>query len=140
MSGELFGASGKLNLTIAASPTASTPPAPAHSVAAPRAVHVGVLTPQLIREPFAGVLMASYRRAREITRASRSNFYYSLLALPRPLFRDMCALYAFMRVSDDLGDDPQRSLAERASALAQWRVDIDHALEGSEFRHPVLPA
>jgi phytoene synthase len=84
--------------------------------------------------------MASYRRAREITQASRSNFYYSLLALPRPLFRDMCALYAFMRVSDDLGDDANRSLAERANSLSKWRVDIDHALEGTDFRHPVLPA
>jgi 15-cis-phytoene synthase len=139
MSGGFFEASGKLNLAIATTPSAAPPPALASSAAVP-AAHVGVWTPQLIREPFAGVLMASYRRAREITRASRSNFYYSLLALPRPLFRDMCALYAFMRVSDDLGDDANRSLSERAYSLSKWRVDIDHALEGTDFRHPVLPA
>ncbi len=101
---------------------------------------VGTWTPQVIREPFASILRTSYRWARERTQASRSNFYYSLLALPRPLFRDMCALYAFMRVSDDLGDDDRLSLAERSASLAQWRVDVDQALDGAEFRHPALPA
>ncbi len=101
---------------------------------------VGAWTPQVIREPFAGILRDSYRWSRELTQASRSNFYYSLLALPRPLFRDMCALYAFMRVSDDLGDDDHLSLADRGASLAQWRVDVDQALDGAEFRHPALPA
>jgi 15-cis-phytoene synthase len=122
----------------------ATPPAPGPSVAslpAPGGTsEVGVWTPQVIGEPYAGILRNSYRSAREITQASRSNFYYSLLALPRPLFRDMCALYAFMRVSDDLGDDAERSLVERAASLAQWRIDLDQALDGSAFRHPVLPA
>jgi 15-cis-phytoene synthase len=103
-------------------------------------VEVGSWTPQVIREPFAGILRASYRWARECTQASRSNFYYSLLALPRPLFRDMCALYAFMRVSDDLGDDSRFSILERSASLSQWRLDVDQALDGSDFRHPVLPA
>ncbi len=102
--------------------------------------NVGTWTPQVVREPFAGILRTSYRWARELTQASRSNFYYSLLALPRPLFRDMCALYAFMRVSDDLGDDNRLSLAERSALLAQWRVDVDQALDGADFRHPALPA
>jgi phytoene synthase len=111
------------------------------SVAEPSAVELGVWTPpQVIREPFAGVLRASYRCARQITQSSRSSFYFSLRALPRPLFRDMCALYAFMRISDDLGDDSRLSAAERAASLAQWRVDLDQALDGSDFRHPVLPA
>jgi phytoene synthase len=113
---------------------------PAPVVAAQPNVEVGAWTPQVIREPFAGILRASYRWARECTQASRSNFYYSLLALPRPLFRDMCALYAFMRVSDDLGDDSRFSILERSASLAQWRVDVDQALDGSHFRHPVLPA
>jgi 15-cis-phytoene synthase len=113
---------------------------PSPSIAAPSAVEVGAWTPQIVREPFASVLRASYRWARECTQASRSNFYYSLLALPRPLFRDMCALYAFMRVSDDLGDDPGLPIVERAASLGQWRVDVDQALDGTDFRHPILPA
>jgi phytoene synthase len=118
----------------AAQPTLGSP-APAFPV-----VDLRTWTPQAIREPSAAVLAASYRWARDLTRASRSNFYYSLLALPRPLFRDMCALYAFMRVSDDLGDDARVSLAERGVRLAKWRSDLDDALDGAEFRHPVLPA
>jgi 15-cis-phytoene synthase len=110
------------------------------SVAERSAVEVSVWTPRVIREPFAQVLRTSYRTARQITQASRSSFYFSLRTLPRPLFRDMCALYAFMRVSDDLGDDSQLSEAARAAALGQWRVDLDQALDGSEFRHPILPA
>jgi 15-cis-phytoene synthase len=113
---------------------------PFSAIATPPAVDVGVWTPQVVREPSGGILRASYRWARELTQASRSNFYYSLLALPRPLFRDMCALYAFMRVTDDLGDDLRFSLAERRASLAQWRVDVDQALDGSDFRHPALPA
>ncbi|HXY32934.1 MAG TPA: phytoene/squalene synthase family protein [Planctomycetaceae bacterium] len=117
-----------------------TPAQPVRATAQPATVELGAWTPQLIREPFAGMLRASYRWARECTQASRSNFYYSLLALPRPLFRDMCALYAYMRVSDDLGDDWGLSVEDRAASLARWRVDVDQALEGAGFRHPVLPA
>jgi phytoene synthase len=112
----------------------------ARTIAAPPSVELSAWAPQVNRQAFAAVLHASYRWARECTQASRSNFYYSLLALPRTLFRDTCTLYAFMRVSDDLGDDSRLSVAERSSSLAQWRVDLDRALEGSEFRHPVLPA
>jgi 15-cis-phytoene synthase len=152
MLGEFFEAPAKSKVAFApslpkspsgASTPAATvvaiPPAAAPSVPPP-APRVGVWTPAVIRQPFAGVLSESYRCAREMTRASRSTFYYSLLALPRPLFRDMCALYAFMRVSDDLGDDPRLSLAERGASLAKWRADVDQALEGSDFQHPVLPA
>jgi phytoene synthase len=110
------------------------------SVTASPNTEISSWSPQIVGEPFAGVLRASYRWSRECTQASRSNFYYSLLALPRPLFRDMCALYAFMRVSDDLGDDPRFSLEERVASLRQWRVDVDQALDGADFRHPVLPA
>jgi 15-cis-phytoene synthase len=135
----MFGAvfeAGRSSATTSSAAGASVAALPAARASS----EVGVWTPQVIGEPYAGVLRTSYRVARQITQASRSSFYYSLLALPRPLFRDMCALYAFMRVSDDLGDDAERSLAERAASLAQWRVDLDQALDGSAFRHPILPA
>jgi 15-cis-phytoene synthase len=106
------------------------------TIASPFDVELSTWPPELVRE----LLSTSYRWARECTRASRSSFYYSLLALPRPLFRDMCALYAFMRVSDDLGDDSRLGVADRWATMAQWRLDVDQALDGSDFRHPVLPA
>jgi 15-cis-phytoene synthase len=85
-------------------------------------------------------LADSYRWCCRCTRASRSNFYLSFLTLPKNVFRDLCALYAFMRVSDDLGDDATIPLDERAAALGRWRTQIAQALCGGAFEHPALPA
>lgn len=82
----------------------------------------------------------SYAWCRRLTRASRSNFYLSFLTLPRALVRDVCVLYAFMRVTDDLGDDPAKSVGERSAAIDRWREQVAAALDGEGFFHPVLPA
>ena len=50
----------------------------------------------------------------------------------------MDALYAFMRLSDDLADEPGEAAARRA-ALAAWRIGLDAAL-GGHFSHPIHPA
>jgi phytoene synthase len=50
----------------------------------------------------------------------------------------MCALYAFMRIADDLTDCAD-SLEHKRSALARWRADWHAALAG-EDRHPLHPA
>jgi phytoene synthase len=50
----------------------------------------------------------------------------------------MDALYAFLRLTDDLGDEPG-DLATKGRALAAWRDDLRAALAGT-FRHPVFPA
>jgi 15-cis-phytoene synthase len=82
----------------------------------------------------------SYGWCMRLTRASRSSFYYSFFALPRALFRDMCVLYAFMRVSDDLGDDESVPVERRGALLAQWRAAAQRALSGDACEHPLLPA
>ncbi len=46
----------------------------------------------------------------------------------------MCALYAFLRVTDDLADSPGEVEAKRV-ALKQWRDDLRGALVG-RYRHP----
>jgi phytoene synthase len=61
-------------------------------------------------------LEASYRHCRRIARRSASSFYYSFLLLPKPKRMAMCALYAFLRRTDDLGDS-RASAAERREAL-----------------------
>ena len=50
----------------------------------------------------------------------------------------MCALYAFMRVADDLTDGPE-SIAEKRLALTGWRQQLDEALAG-HYHHPLHPA
>lgn len=85
-------------------------------------------------------LLESYAWCHRLTRLSRSSFYLSFYTLPRDLFRDLCVLYAFMRVSDDLGDDATVSLGERSAALNKWRTMLGHALDGKRCEHPVLPA
>jgi phytoene synthase len=50
----------------------------------------------------------------------------------------MCALYAFMRVADDLTDGPE-AVAEKKQALANWRRQLDAALAG-HYHHPLHPA
>ncbi|MGD9857095.1 MAG: phytoene/squalene synthase family protein, partial [Planctomycetaceae bacterium] len=82
----------------------------------------------------------SYRYCQRLARRTGRNFYFSFLPLPRPLFRDMCALYAFMRVTDDLGDDESRSPAQRQAALRSWRGELDAVLAGERPSHPVVAA
>ena len=91
----------------------------------------------------------SYDHCRQLARGTARNFYYSFLALPRDRLPGMCALYAFMRVTDDLGDSDEPQ-AFRAAQLAEWRASLVRACETSQselgqvesrqYDHPVLPA
>lgn len=83
-------------------------------------------------------LSASYRQCQRLARRSASNFFFSFLLLPAPKRAAMCALYAFLRHTDDLGDNPQPASARRA-ALAAWRTSFERAMAG-QFDHPILPA
>lgn len=56
------------------------------------------------------------------------------------MFRDMCALYAFMRTTDDLGDDESLSLAERRQKLSDWRTQLQHGMDENSSRNPVILA
>src|SRR5262249_51895309 len=49
-------------------------------------------------------LAASYQLCEEIARREAANFYPAFRLLPGPQRRAMCALYAFLRIADDLGD------------------------------------
>jgi len=71
------------------------------------------------------VINASYDACRQVARRSGSSFYPSFFGLPREKRRAMDALYAFMRRTDDLADDPQ--VDDAAEALRQWRAALDSA-------------
>ncbi len=74
-------------------------------------------------------LRASYQFCGTLSRKEAKNFYYSFLVLPAPLRRSMCALYAFLRHTDDLADEPALALEQRAR-LDAWRQALDRALAG----------
>jgi phytoene synthase len=81
---------------------------------------------------------SSYVHCRQLTRRTAGNFYYSFLVLPRRKRWAMCALYAFARLTDDLGDNSLPA-TDRRQDLAGWRRSLDKALVG-EFDAPIFPA
>jgi squalene synthase HpnC/squalene synthase HpnD len=81
----------------------------------------------------------SYADCREVARAAASNFYYAFYLLPRPKRDALCALYAFMRLVDDVSDTPG-DLAAKRNGLARWRAALDAAVAGDTSAHAVLPA
>jgi phytoene synthase len=77
----------------------------------------------------AGELAAAYRHCESVTRAQAANFYYGIRLLPGERRRAMCAVYAFARRVDDVGDgalareQKLRLLDGEAGALAA----LEHA-------------
>ncbi|MCA9132303.1 MAG: squalene/phytoene synthase family protein [Planctomycetales bacterium] len=57
----------------------------------------------------------------QLCRRSNSSFFYSFALLDRPRRQAMCALYAFARITDDLGDSTAPP-AIRRQQLAGWRT------------------
>ena len=63
----------------------------------------------------------------QLTRRSRSNFYYAFLTLPRPRREALYAVYAFCRTVDDIADLGQErgvDVATLRAELAGWREEI----------------
>jgi squalene synthase HpnC len=71
----------------------------------------------------------SYEQCQRIARASHSNFYYAFFLLPKPKRDALAALYAFMRLVDDVSDEAQ-GLLEKQRGLAKWRAAFDEAVTG----------
>jgi phytoene synthase len=74
-------------------------------------------------------LSGSYDYCRELTRRTAHNFRYSFLTLPEEKRRAMEALYAFNRITDDLGDDTDVPLRLRRTRLAAWKEALRIALD-----------
>ena len=81
----------------------------------------------------------SYAECNRIARASKSSFYLAFFGLPKPKRNALCALYAFMRLVDDVSDEPGGLEAKRAG-LARWRALLDEAAGGRTSGHAILPA
>ncbi|MGH9681630.1 MAG: phytoene/squalene synthase family protein, partial [Candidatus Acidiferrales bacterium] len=88
---------------------------------------------------FTNEVARSYAECRRVARAAASNFYYAFFMLP-PAKRDaLCALYAFMRLVDDVSDTVG-DMSEKQRGLARWRAALDDAVAGEASGHPILPA
>lgn len=81
----------------------------------------------------------SYDACEALARREAGNFYHAFRVLPRPQRRAMCALYAFMRLADDIGDEPG-SVDVKRTALRQYREEFHACLQGEYARelHPAL--
>ena len=84
-------------------------------------------------------LEESYRHCGEIARRTGKNFFYSFIVLPAEKQRAMCAIYAFMRRSDDIADGAANP-ALASAGLKQWRAEVDAALTAGRCADPILPA
>jgi squalene synthase HpnC len=75
---------------------------------------------------------------RRLAESHYENFHVASWFLPEPLRPHFHAIYAYCRISDDLGDEvgnPAQSLA----LLGQWGRELDACYEG-RARHPVFVA
>ena len=90
-----------------------------------------------------GAIEEAYRHCESITRARAANFYYGIRLLPHDRRRGMCAVYAFARRVDDIGDGTLQAaeklsrLDAEARALAELEAGDEQALGGSD---PVIVA
>jgi squalene synthase HpnC/squalene synthase HpnD len=89
--------------------------------------------------PYSESVRASYAECNRIARAARSSFYLAFFGLRKEKRNALCALYAFMRLVDNVSDDPG-SLESKRQGLARWRAMLDEAVAGRTNAHAILPA
>ena len=95
-------------------------------------------------------IASSYAECRRVARVAASNFYYAFYMLPKRKRDALCALYAFMRLVDDVSDTPESganltrgvadgeitsaeppvTIAAKRAVLARWRAMLDAAAAG----------
>ncbi len=89
--------------------------------------------------PKARAIDASYAECNRIARASRSSFYLAFFGLRKEKRNALCALYAFMRLVDNVSDEPG-DIESKRLGLARWRALLDEASSGRTEGHAILPA
>ena len=80
----------------------------------------------------------SYQECHRLAKAARSNFYRAFFLLPKPKRDGIAALYAFMRLVDDVADEGD-DLAAKQRGLARWRAALDELLTSSEDSQGACP-
>jgi squalene synthase HpnC len=75
---------------------------------------------------------------RQLARTHYENFSVATWFLPKHLRQDFLNVYAYCRISDDLGDEVGDATAALA-LLDEWQTELDACYEGNP-RHPVFVA
>jgi phytoene synthase len=77
---------------------------------------------------------------RTLTKKAARNFYYGLKLMPEPKRSAMYALYAYMRLVDDIADDTSngRGIDQRRADLDQWQQHTHAAIGGSPSKSHIL--
>jgi phytoene synthase len=84
---------------------------------------------------------AALKACAEITRTQARNFYHGLRLLPSPKREALYAVYAWMRVADDIADEEGVPTAVRRARLDALAADTRRALAGeASGEGPVLVA
>lgn len=84
----------------------------------------------------------SYRHAKRIAAQSGSSFTAAFSLLPKAQKKGMLALYAFARITDDLGDatetndSDEKTTNKRLELLNDWRELTKQALAGPSVENP----
>jgi phytoene synthase len=87
-----------------------------------------------------------YRECERLTHAAADNHYYAIRLLPRRKRRAMCAVYAFARRIDDIGDgsleaaEKLRRLDLAQDALSRLREGRSNGANTAESSDPVMVA
>jgi 15-cis-phytoene synthase len=69
----------------------------------------------------------SYEECHRIAKEAHSSFYPAFFLLPKPKRDGIVALYAFMRLIDDVSDEGA-DLAAKQRGLAKWRAALDQEI------------
>jgi squalene synthase HpnC/squalene synthase HpnD len=100
-----------------------------HLVAKPIRPEFGATVVAQHAAPLQRSVSDSYEECEQIARAAHSNFYYAFFLLPKPKRDALSALYAFMRLVDDVADEGNE-LTAKQRGLADWRAALDDAVTG----------
>jgi phytoene synthase len=90
------------------------------------------------------LLARSRDYCQRVTHAEARNFYYAMKLVPEPKRAAMFALYAWMRLVDDIADDGGgRTQRQRVDELEAWQAQTHTAINGQsadDDSHPVWAA
>ena len=111
----------------------------AHSTTAVGAVPTGTQSAGRVSSVDSMTVRASYEECNRIARGAHSSFYLAFYGLRREKRNALCALYAFMRLVDNVSDEPG-DIDSKRTGLARWRAMLDEAVDGRTEGHAILPA